>query len=237
MENNAKSVGEKAAFAGASPQRPDRMPRPGHFGKPSCTMTPLTENRDFRRVYAKGKSLISPVLITYAVKNRRRTFRVGITTSKENRQCCQTQPLPPGNPRGAAAASAGDPQKSGDGCGVCRPGENPLCEKYGYPAGDARPAQRSRGAQMKRVLLALIRFYQVAISPGKPPCCKYIPTCSNYAVEAITRFGAFKYTYIYCGGFCAVILSARADTTPCRKKKQKKKSTSEAKDKLHNIEE
>ena len=83
MENNAKSVGEKAAFAGASPQRPDRMPRPGHFGKPPCTMTPLTENRDFRRVYAKGKSLISPVLITYAVKNRRRTFRVGITTSKK----------------------------------------------------------------------------------------------------------------------------------------------------------
>ncbi len=45
---------------------------------------------------------------------------------------------------------------------------------------------------MKRVLMALIRFYQVSISPGKPPCCKYIPTCSNYAMEAISRFGAFK---------------------------------------------
>lgn len=45
---------------------------------------------------------------------------------------------------------------------------------------------------MKHVLLFLIRFYQTAISPARPPCCKYIPTCSNYAVQAITRFGALK---------------------------------------------
>lgn len=47
---------------------------------------------------------------------------------------------------------------------------------------------------MKRVLLFLIRFYQQAISPYKKPCCKYYPTCSNYAVQAIERFGAFKGT-------------------------------------------
>lgn len=45
---------------------------------------------------------------------------------------------------------------------------------------------------MKRVFLFLIRFYQKAISPTKPPCCKYTPTCSQYAVEAIERFGAFR---------------------------------------------
>ncbi|MFU0832028.1 MAG: putative membrane protein insertion efficiency factor [Oscillospiraceae bacterium] len=45
---------------------------------------------------------------------------------------------------------------------------------------------------MKRVLLAIIRFYQRAISPYKKPCCKYYPTCSNYAVQAIERFGALK---------------------------------------------
>ena len=43
----------------------------------------LTENRDFRRVYAKGKSWVSPALITYAYKNRCKTVRVGITTSKK----------------------------------------------------------------------------------------------------------------------------------------------------------
>ena len=46
---------------------------------------------------------------------------------------------------------------------------------------------------MKSLLLRLIRFYQKAISPYKGgSCCKYIPTCSNYAIEAIQRFGAFK---------------------------------------------
>jgi putative membrane protein insertion efficiency factor len=45
---------------------------------------------------------------------------------------------------------------------------------------------------MKRVLIACIRFYQTALSPYKRPCCKYYPTCSNYAVEAIERFGAFE---------------------------------------------
>ena len=38
---------------------------------------------------------------------------------------------------------------------------------------------------MKKVLLALVKFYRVAISPYRPPCCRYIPTCSQYALEAI----------------------------------------------------
>ena len=44
----------------------------------------------------------------------------------------------------------------------------------------------------KGILIRLIRFYQKGISPLKKPCCKYIPTCSNYALEAIKRFGALK---------------------------------------------
>ena len=45
---------------------------------------------------------------------------------------------------------------------------------------------------MKRVLLALIRFYRSAISPHTAPRCKYIPTCSQYGLEAIERFGVLK---------------------------------------------
>ena len=45
---------------------------------------------------------------------------------------------------------------------------------------------------MKRLFLALIRFYQVAISPYRPRCCNYIPTCSQYAMEAIEKYGALK---------------------------------------------
>ncbi len=45
---------------------------------------------------------------------------------------------------------------------------------------------------MKNLLLALIRFYRKYISPLKKPCCRYIPTCSAYAMEAITKYGAAK---------------------------------------------
>ena len=45
---------------------------------------------------------------------------------------------------------------------------------------------------MKQVLLALIRFYRKFISPMFPPRCRYIPTCSAYAMEAIEKYGALK---------------------------------------------
>ena len=43
---------------------------------------------------------------------------------------------------------------------------------------------------MKRILLWLIRFYRKNVSPRKRPCCRFIPTCSEYALTAIERFGA-----------------------------------------------
>ena len=45
---------------------------------------------------------------------------------------------------------------------------------------------------MKRIFLALIRFYQKRISPGLPARCRYTPTCSQYALEAIERYGALR---------------------------------------------
>ena len=45
---------------------------------------------------------------------------------------------------------------------------------------------------IRRSLLYLIRFYQTRISPGLPPRCRFIPTCSQYAIEAIEKYGALK---------------------------------------------
>lgn len=45
---------------------------------------------------------------------------------------------------------------------------------------------------MKRIALGLIRFYQLAISPFTPSSCRYIPTCSQYGYEAITKHGLIK---------------------------------------------
>ena len=45
---------------------------------------------------------------------------------------------------------------------------------------------------MKNLLLRLIRFYQRSISPLRPRCCRFIPTCSAYALEAVEKYGAAK---------------------------------------------
>ena len=45
---------------------------------------------------------------------------------------------------------------------------------------------------IRRFLLGAIRFYQKHISPGLPPRCRFIPTCSEYALEAVEKYGALK---------------------------------------------
>ena len=45
---------------------------------------------------------------------------------------------------------------------------------------------------MKRAVLSLIRFYRRSISPLSPPCCRFIPTCSQYALEAVEKYGVWK---------------------------------------------
>ena len=51
---------------------------------------------------------------------------------------------------------------------------------------------------MKKVFLILIRFYQTAVSPYFPARCRFRPTCSAYAYEAVSKYGVFK------GGFLAL---------------------------------
>ena len=45
---------------------------------------------------------------------------------------------------------------------------------------------------MKQVALVVIRFYQKAVSPWLRPACRYYPTCSAYAIEAIEKYGFFR---------------------------------------------
>lgn len=51
---------------------------------------------------------------------------------------------------------------------------------------------------MKIFLLALIKFYRLVLSPFKPPTCRFVPTCSEYAVLAIEKYGVVK------GGWLAI---------------------------------
>ena len=51
---------------------------------------------------------------------------------------------------------------------------------------------------MKALALWLLRQYKRWISPALPPSCRYVPTCSEYAIEAVERFG------LLCGGAMAI---------------------------------
>ena len=59
-----------------------------------------------------------------------------------------------------------------------------------------RAEKKAKQTMLKKLLLLLIRFYQVAISPNFGRHCNFMPTCSQYAYIAITRFGAIKGTYL-----------------------------------------
>lgn len=45
---------------------------------------------------------------------------------------------------------------------------------------------------MKTILVGLIRFYQIFISPFKRPSCRFYPTCSEYSVQALQKYGLIK---------------------------------------------
>jgi putative membrane protein insertion efficiency factor len=48
----------------------------------------------------------------------------------------------------------------------------------------------------RRGLVAALRAYKVLISPALPPACRFTPTCSQYALEAIERYGALRGSWL-----------------------------------------
>ena len=49
---------------------------------------------------------------------------------------------------------------------------------------------------MSKILIYLVQFYRHAISPHFPPACRYTPTCSQYAIEALKKYGAIKGSWL-----------------------------------------
>ena len=55
---------------------------------------------------------------------------------------------------------------------------------------------------MKHILIALVKFYRKYISPLTPPTCRYVPTCSQYALEALEKYGALKVGWLAVKRIC-----------------------------------
>lgn len=45
---------------------------------------------------------------------------------------------------------------------------------------------------MKKITILIIKFYRLFISPLKPPTCRFMPTCSEYALQAIEKYGIIR---------------------------------------------
>ncbi len=78
---------------------------------------------------------------------------------------------------------------------------------------------------MKYLCILLIRFYRKFISPLKRPCCRFTPTCSQYAIEAFEKrgffvgFGLTVWRILRCNPFCA----GGYDPVPEKKPRKPKK--------------
>ncbi|MCR5617824.1 MAG: membrane protein insertion efficiency factor YidD [Clostridiales bacterium] len=61
---------------------------------------------------------------------------------------------------------------------------------------------------MARAMIKMIRWYQKYISPNRMPCCRFTPTCSQYTIEAIEKYGPLKgglmgaWRILRCNPFC-----------------------------------
>ena len=62
---------------------------------------------------------------------------------------------------------------------------------------------------MKHLAIAILKLYQFAVSPLLPPACRFSPTCSTYAIEALGKYGFLKGSWLgvrrlaRCHPFCA----------------------------------
>jgi putative membrane protein insertion efficiency factor len=49
---------------------------------------------------------------------------------------------------------------------------------------------------MKKILVGIVKLYRKFISPIKPPTCRFYPTCSEYSLQALEKYGALKGSYL-----------------------------------------
>lgn len=63
-------------------------------------------------------------------------------------------------------------------------------------ADEQRATQLEFAPFPRRVVIGLIRFYQKAISPYLPPSCRFYPTCSEYTLLAVRKYGALKGSWL-----------------------------------------
>ena len=152
----------------------------------------LTKNKEFSRIYARGKSYVHPNLVLYVAKNRLGYTRIGLTATKKVGHAVQRNRA---RRIMRAALSEHLSQNIGgyDIILVAR-ARTPYLKSTQLSktlAGLMHKAERFTGA-ISRVLIALVRGYQKVISPLLGHNCRFTPTCSQYMIQAIQVHGPAK---------------------------------------------
>ena len=153
----------------------------------------LKENHEFRRLYHRGVSTAGKHVVIYCRRNKLGYNRLGLTVSAKLACAVKRNRIK----RLFREAYRLNEDKFADGIDLVLVARV-RAVGASYQEIEKIAAARLEGQQgcgssdMKRLLLAMIRFYRRYISPNKPPCCRYIPTCSQYAIEAIEKYGAIK---------------------------------------------
>ena len=127
----------------------------------------IKKNYEFRRLYAKGKSAVTPTLVVYTRRIKTDGNRVGFTVTT----------------RLGHAVTRNRVRRR-------------LREIYRLHEAELRRGAElvvvARSRSVTAAYSELERDFLKNISPRKPPCCRFIPTCSQYALEAIEKYGAAK---------------------------------------------
>jgi uncharacterized protein len=209
-------------YLSTQPPSPGKNPRLSHShedsGGAQCVAAPPSEEppsldslkrsfdlssfpQDFsaatpKRVSAGLRRRAAPQRITMhglLPAQRATTLTLGDHHASPFGECGAAQPSAPENPRSVSAEStepsrrlglAGEPPR---GCGQSFIRHSPE-----GTASPVSPAASIANGFVKLLILGLIRFYQACLSPAMPSACRFHPSCSAYAFEAVEKWGVMK---------------------------------------------
>ena len=153
----------------------------------------VKENYEFRRIYRKGKSAVSPQLVIYCQRNRRGLSRLGVTVSTKLGHAVVRNRVR----RRIREIYRLNKPKMVPGYDIIvvarvravEAGYQQLDEHLSAPSAASGPAAGGPRHEAGRSC-GPSGFTRRSVSPLFPPRCRYIPTCSEYALQAVEKYGA-----------------------------------------------
>ncbi len=158
---------------------------PTSFGFP--TTARILRAADFRKAYNQGTDLRADFLPRFVCEwpGRKTRAPAGIHRTAGFRQ---SRAAESGEAK-AAGSAAGALARNGAGMGYC---DQPAPSRYSGAGGGATAGSGSVGGAMQKAVIATLRLYKRFVSPFLPSACRFSPTCSEYMLEAVDRYGVLR---------------------------------------------